>query len=161
MDFAVGIMGKLPMLNPEHSGIPFLRHGREVELLPVNSDEECMKWIIRDIEKQKKQGYVTFALICKNQEQARDYHKLFQKSYDPIQLITEDNTYYKGGVSILPTYLSKGMEFDCVYVIGADEENYRIDELDGKLLYVAVTRALHNLTLFWREDKQLSALIPV
>jgi DNA helicase-2/ATP-dependent DNA helicase PcrA len=41
------------------------------------------------------------------------------------------------------------MDFDIVVVVGADETAYGTSELDAKLLYVAVTRALHRLYLLW------------
>lgn len=54
----------------------------------------------------------------------------------------EDN--YQGGIVILPSYLAKGLEFDAVFIMGAESE-YTESELDIKLLYVAMTRAQHKL----------------
>jgi DNA helicase-2/ATP-dependent DNA helicase PcrA len=45
--------------------------------------------------------------------------------------------------------LAKGLEFDAVLIADATEESYMHNEhLDIKLLYIAMTRALHSLDIF-------------
>ncbi|WP_278319518.1 ATP-binding domain-containing protein [Geosporobacter subterraneus] len=58
---------------------------------------------------------------------------------------------------ILPIYLEKGLEFDGVIVYDVSKERYS-SLIDQKLLYIACTRALHRLILFWQGQK--SRLIP-
>jgi len=41
------------------------------------------------------------------------------------------------------------MEFEAVLVVGADDATYAATAFDGRLLYVALTRALHVLHIFW------------
>jgi DNA helicase II / ATP-dependent DNA helicase PcrA len=41
------------------------------------------------------------------------------------------------------------LEFDAVFVADASEENYTTSELDTKLLYVALTRPLHKLYIYY------------
>jgi DNA helicase-2/ATP-dependent DNA helicase PcrA len=53
---------------------------------------------------------------------------------------------YKGGIVVIPSYLSKGLEFDVVFV--TDSENYGESDLDIKLLYVNITRALHKVIIY-------------
>ncbi|MCL2741135.1 MAG: ATP-binding domain-containing protein, partial [Oscillospiraceae bacterium] len=65
------------------------------------------------------------------------------------RLISGKDKEYKGGFVVIPSYLSKGLEFDAVAVLGADEPSYPGSELDVKLLYVSMTRALHALALIW------------
>lgn len=52
---------------------------------------------------------------------------------------------YTGGVTIIPSYLSKGLEFDSVII--SDSDKYSENTLDTKLLYVACTRAMHTLDI--------------
>ena len=48
----------------------------------------------------------------------------------------------------MPAYLSKGLEFDGVVIYDANNNNYdNKSEIDMKLLYVAMTRALHELSI--------------
>ena len=51
---------------------------------------------------------------------------------------------YNSNISVLPSYLSKGLEFDAVIIVGENEFN-KDSILDLKLLYVSKTRALHKL----------------
>ena len=52
------------------------------------------------------------------------------------------------GTIIIPVYMAKGLEFDVVLVYGADNISYNT-EYDKKLLYIACTRALHKLSLYY------------
>ncbi|WP_132241501.1 ATP-binding domain-containing protein [Marinisporobacter balticus] len=51
-------------------------------------------------------------------------------------------------VMVIPVYMAKGLEFDAVLVYNASNENY-LNERDKKLLYIACTRALHRLVLYY------------
>ena len=66
--------------------------------------------------------------------------------YEPtkIYLIDSNNLNYNSNISILPSYLSKGLEFDSVIIVGKNNFNTN-NKLDMKLLYVSMTRALHKL----------------
>ena len=44
--------------------------------------------------------------------------------------------------------MAKGLEFDQVIIPHVTAKNYHTD-LDRSLLYIAVTRAMHGLTLTW------------
>lgn len=45
----------------------------------------------------------------------------------------------------MPSYLSKGLEFDEVILYNANSVNYTDNNIDSKLLYVAMTRAMREL----------------
>lgn len=47
--------------------------------------------------------------------------------------------------------MAKGLEFDEVAVLDADDASYATD-FDRNLLYVAITRALHKLTILYRTE---------
>ena len=55
-----------------------------------------------------------------------------------------NNLNYNNNINILPSYLSKGLEFDAVIIVGKEKFN-KNNKLDMKLLYVSMTRALHKL----------------
>lgn len=52
-------------------------------------------------------------------------------------------------VTVLPLALTKGLEFDAVILYNPNEECYADSDRDAKLLYVAVTRALHELHIVY------------
>ena len=55
------------------------------------------------------------------------------------------DTFTPGTTVILPVYLSKGLEADGVVVVGVSDD-WNTEE-DRNLMYVAATRALHELTI--------------
>lgn len=113
--------------------IPVIRHGEEVE--KVTNLKELL-----DIIKDK---YKTIAIITKVQSEAYELYNKLSKTIN-VNLITKDNLNYNSSISIMPSYLSKGLEFDCVVIV--NENNYhKNDILDMKLLYVSKTRPLHKL----------------
>ena len=68
-----------------------------------------------------------------------------------VSVLTGDEDDYRAGVVIVPSYAAKGLEFDAVLIINL-EEKYLKNELDTKLLYVAMTRAMHKLIIYSMED---------
>ena len=151
VDKAGLIMERLHM-NPSYKAIPFLRHGDEVvyQKLDYRSTIAAIGQSI--LQGRAERGYVTFAVICKNQEDAATAYQSLKEQLPNVQLISEDNAVYDGGISVLPSYLAKGMEFDAVYLPWADASHYGMDALDGKLLYVSMTRALHSLYLYYEDE---------
>ncbi len=57
----------------------------------------------------------------------------------------KDNINFDNNINILPSYLSKGLEFDAVVI--ANRNNFKDNVIDLKLLYVSMTRALHKLII--------------
>ncbi len=52
------------------------------------------------------------------------------------------------GIRIIPIALSKGLEFEKVILLNVSKANYDdFVKYDGRLLYVGVTRALHELIM--------------
>ena len=98
---------------------------------------------IVDIVNELNKKYKTIAIITKNQIDANNYFEKLKSSID-IELITSNNLNYNNNVNILPSYLSKGLEFDAVIIIDKNDFN-KNSTLDLKLLYVSMTRALHKL----------------
>ena len=79
-----------------------------------------------------------------------------------IHRISEEDQTYEGGLCIMPAYLSKGLEFDGVVLYDANNEKYNNNsEIDMKLLYVAMTRALHELSINYNGElsKPLANLV--
>ena len=112
--------------------IPVIRHGDDVEYTNDN---------ILDIINILKNKYETISIITKTQDESNKLHSILSKDID-INLINSSNLNYDHNINILPSYLSKGLEFDSVIIIDSfDRDNI----IDLKLLYVSMTRALHKL----------------
>ncbi|WP_347460502.1 ATP-binding domain-containing protein [Clostridium sp. DMHC 10] len=65
-----------------------------------------------------------------------------------VKLIDSDALEIEKGTLIIPSYMAKGLEFDAVIILSTFTENYT-NEFDKRLLYVACTRALHRLKLYY------------
>jgi len=114
--------------------IPVIRHGDQVEYTNKN---------IETLINELKEKYKTIAIITKDQDEANELYKKLKDSID-INLINSSNLNYNSDINILPSYLSKGLEFDSVIIKNIEDFN-KESILDMKLLYVSMTRALHTL----------------
>lgn len=145
MNEANGIISRISNKENVILAKPIERHGKEVRRLSVENTEQQIDILYKLVSEQINDGNVNIAIIAKDFNESIDiYNKIDKKLFD-IQLISEDVNKYKGGINIIPSYLSKGLEFDSVIV--CDINKYKEDILDTKLLYVACTRAMHTLDI--------------
>ena len=94
------------------------------------------------------EGHRTVAVITKTMEKAQYLVQNELHSMNP-HLITEDTLTLPDGLIACPVYFAKGMEFDAVIIADADKEVYN-SERDRQYLYIAASRALHELHLISR-----------
>ena len=144
MDFANKAMKHLNLKNIPLAK-PVIRHGNKVTVNISNSHSEAAKNIDALINNYKNDNYQSIAIICKTSDECTT---LKQKLKTKARVLTGKESDYGGGIVILPAYLSKGLEFDCVIIANANKDTYRVNELEIKLLYVAMTRALHEMSVF-------------
>lgn len=127
--------------------IPFERHEKEPEVICKESTDEMYAEAAKCAEKFLSEGFGTAAIICKTSAESEMlYEKL--KGTTRVKLIDSNSSEIDSGIMILPSYMTKGLEFDTVIVLGADENNYSTD-LDRRLLYISCTRALHRLNIYY------------
>lgn len=129
---------------------PVIRHGSKVEIIGKKSRSEIASDIRNKIKELRLQQYKSIAIICKTAEACSEMQKGFKGSRELPRIITERDREYKSGVVVVPVHLSKGLEFDAVFIADAEAESYGAGELDTKLLYVAMTRPLHKLYIYHR-----------
>ncbi|MGF6949163.1 DNA helicase-2/ATP-dependent DNA helicase PcrA [Neobacillus sp. B4I6] len=135
---------------------PVIRHGDKpcfTKIDPGNL-EQVKKILEHDIDLLKEEELNSIAIIGRTDKECLRIHKMLENSSLPIQLLEEKEDMKKGCVVILPSYLSKGLEFDAVLILSM-EESYREEELDIKLLYVAMTRPMHRLYLYASAPSEL------
>jgi DNA helicase-2/ATP-dependent DNA helicase PcrA len=125
----------------------FKRTEEAPEVVYKKDSESLENEMIKNIDSYKYQGYNSIAVICKNRKEAVNlYFRIKGKiNVKLVDYLGEQNL---NGIIIVPVYLAKGLEFDAVMVYGADNKNYTT-VYDKKLLYVACTRALHRLSLYY------------
>lgn len=87
-------------------------------------------------------GYHTTAVICRDEESAAKARGLLS----PLTPLTDGAAAnFSTGTMVLPIRLVKGLEFDAVILWNLDLQHGPDDPRLAKLLYVAATRALHEL----------------
>ena len=131
---------------------PVIRSGDEVS---YQEEYDFSNDIVPIMNKYKMNKYKTIAIICKDDSVAKKYNEIFLKEHIPAKLIHSSDLEYNGGICILTSELAKGLEFDAVVIPDADNDHYSsANEKDMHLLYVAMTRALHSLSIY--SPKKLS-----
>lgn len=121
---------------------PVIRHGIPVETVRFWSDLEMAEHTARLVDSIRAKGYHTAAVICRDETQAAEARELLS----PLTPLTDGaSNNFSTGTMILPIRLVKGLEFDAVILWNLDMEHGPDDPRQAKLLYVAATRALHEL----------------
>ncbi|MGO4544005.1 UvrD-helicase domain-containing protein [Paenibacillus sp. 2TAB23] len=148
IEFANKILGS--MIGEVKPAVPVFRSGDPVIAEPVTGEEWLRAIAITVREWQAKGEYETISVIGRTALQCETIHLYLQENGLDASLVQSKQPAYGGGLSVVPVYLSKGLEFDAVLIADASAENY--SPLDAKLLYVGCTRALHKLKLYYRGE---------
>lgn len=132
------------------------RHGDEV-LITKDDETGARSKLVKDALELKKK-YNTVAIIYKTERECREFLKQISRSADSknfIFMMDGENNFSADRVMVMPVYIAKGLEFDAVLVPSANENNYNAK--NRKLFYVAVTRAMNKLNIYY--DDVPSSLI--
>lgn len=140
-----------------------LRHGDEVKVLEYNynildMENDDLGSLVKIMRDQFEKGSVTCALLCRDRNHAKKMYCLFKEYEDLIgrQVISYEESDYNTGLLVLPIENAKGLEFDTVIFADLNSTYYGTSELDIKLLYVGITRALHRVYIVTKSDDSVS-----
>lgn len=123
---------------------PVLRHGDLPIIIDVEDEKEIYKYIDKIIDKTTELGKVSLAIITKNLKEAQNVEEILKKnSKHDFHIINGKENNFSNDNIIIPSYLTKGLEFDCTIIYDPNKINYQKNILDERLLYVSLTRALH------------------
>ncbi|MEX1377589.1 MAG: RNA polymerase recycling motor HelD [Eubacteriales bacterium] len=128
---------------------PVLRHGEMPKLIKANN---LIDDIAAEIQKHLDGNMKSIAVIDKMPNDCIDIYKKLKKKIPDIKYLDDKNTVYEGGIMVMPAYLCKGLEFDCVIIANAEESNFPDDFLHSRLLYVCMTRPIHKLSLYYTDS---------
>ncbi|WP_439876357.1 HelD family protein [Bacillus mycoides] len=124
---------------------PVFRSGEDVKVIHA---EDQFTEIMKTLKHLQNEDVKTIAVIGRTDDECRDIYEKLTNAGLTVNVIEADQSKYEGGISVVPVYLAKGLEFDAVLLIDVDEEHYKNTKHDAKLLYVGCTRSLHDLWIF-------------
>lgn len=139
-------------IHPNAELEPVARHGEKPQILQFGSAVEELSGIMGLISTYRKSGYKSLGIICKTEQQARKMADMLKSYANDISFLSSQSPAFVQGIVITSAHMAKGLEFDEVIIPQTDERNYR-SEIDKSMLYVAVTRAMHRLTLTFHEAR--------
>lgn len=134
-------------LNDEFKINSFSRKGNAPIVHSSSTLAELKDNIINEIKTSRENSYQSIGLICKTEKEASSLYEILKDEIQ-IKLIKSNSMAALDGTFIIPIYLSKGLEFDSVLILNTDKNTYYSKD-DKNLLYIACTRALHRLSLFY------------
>lgn len=151
MNKANEVINKLPEYEKQFivKGEPVINRKDSIFITKKESEEEIIKSIYEKIKEYENSGFKSIAIIGKDMAECKNIKKKIEKYNKDIKLIQSKDSEYNAGISIVPSYLAKGLEFDSVMLFNVNEEKYQENSLDIKLLYVAITRAMSKLDVFY------------
>lgn len=122
------------------------RQGSEPYIIESGTDD--IKVIAEHITERyhelKKKGYSSIAVLTRSDATVKRLYPYLRDI--KISNVSEKNTSYTMGTVLMPSYLSKGLEFDAVIVLDIKNDKFKIEE-ELNLFYTCCTRALHDLTI--------------
>lgn len=125
---------------------PIIRHGNPVLAEACRDGESMLLRAVSLLESWQRDGLETIAVVCRDADSAS---VAAQRLGGRIR-IEESNlelAEFRQGIMVLPVDYTKGLEFDAVLIWEPTQEDYPEDDGHAKLLYVAATRALHELAI--------------
>ena len=132
-------------------------HGEEPKTIKFNNQEEEIKGIVKLIRNYHESSYKSLGIVCKDEQQASKLYETLKLHDKNILFLSSESNTFLTGVIITSAHMAKGLEFDEVIVPHVDEKNYQT-EIYRSMLYVAITRAMHRLTLTY-SGKKISGFI--
>ncbi|UZQ50030.1 RNA polymerase recycling motor HelD [Clostridium kluyveri] len=135
------------LLNKEISDECVERSGDEPLLLDFIDEEAIKERLLEDIKIYNEKGYKSIGIITRTVKEAEEVYS-FLKDKVYVKSIMKDDDKYVSDTLVIPSYLSKGLEFDVVLIYNAGDGNYSCEE-ERLLFYTACTRALHALCIYY------------
>ena len=135
-------------ITPNPDLLPLERHGPAPVVARYNEQKEEIQAIQDLVGVFQRGGNQSLGIICKTMRQAEALHQALQAT--GVQLLTADSTTFTEGGIITTAHLAKGLEFDEVIVPFVNAHTYQT-EVDKGMLYIACTRAMHQLTLTYSQ----------
>ena len=138
------IMEYAEQISQENAGTQYVdRHGELPHTRTVDTSEQMYEMLAKDLTGET--GCRTQGVLCLTQEEAEAVWNALREKGIEADLLTKDSMKFRTGISVMPFYLAKGLEFDAVYIPNVQKYH---SPLEKQAMYINVTRALHKLKLY-------------
>lgn len=119
------------------------REGKEVEIKEFLDQKDMLDELVKTINEYKGKS---LGIIIKSFKESK---KIYEKIKDRcmVSLLNYKTSDIRRGCVIGCLFLTKGLEFEKVIVLDCGEDKYYSD-IDKNYLYIACSRAMHELSLF-------------
>jgi len=124
-----------------------IRNNNDIPVV-FKKEKNIKEDLIKNINNLKNK-YKSIAVITKNDKEANKIYNLLKNDLD-ISLIKTDSNIFDRNLVVVPSYVSKGLEFDSVIIYTEKDNKYTDDE--KYLYYVSCTRCQHELVIYNQED---------
>jgi DNA helicase-2/ATP-dependent DNA helicase PcrA len=133
--------------------IPVYEIGKQPQIVRTASTVDGIRRLAAAITEFKQLGCQSIGIIARQESDSEAVYealKLANPELSDLHLITNTADSYHGGVTVAPVLLAKGLEFDGVLIWNASDREFSSDYFDAKLLYVALSRAMYYLKIFYQ-----------
>ena len=138
------IMEYAEQISQENAGTQYVdRHGELPHTRTADTSEQMYEMLAKDLTGET--GCRTQGVLCLTQEEAESVWNVLREKGIEADLLTKDSMKFRTGISVMPFYLAKGLEFDAVYIPNVQKYH---SPLEIQAMYINVTRALHKLKLY-------------
>ncbi len=151
MDVALKVASRHPA--PGQKGArPVLRHGKEPEFGLFTTESEQVARVCTIVSQWKSEGMASIAVVGRGASGIKRLKSFMPEALGAKLLDVESGT-FEPGVLLATASAVKGFEFDAVLVLDAGEDQFPDDAQGARLLYVALTRALHRLAVLYHDAR--------
>ncbi len=123
------------------------RHGSKVQIAKYSNLQQKIDYILQSVKYFEECNHKNIGILTKTISQCEQLNKLL---YGKLKYrhLTIETLNFSDGIVLAPTFLVKGLEFDAIIIVDCDDENFR-NPIDKEALYVASTRAMHQLRILF------------
>lgn len=126
--------------------VPVSRHGSRPRIWSCPDRAVEHQHIAELVTAHRNSDQRSLGIVCKTVEYAGELHQALSEAAVESTLLDYDSTAFTSGVVLTSAHIAKGLEFDSVIVPHVDATTYAT-EMDRHMLYIACTRAMHELHL--------------
>ncbi|KPC85440.1 hypothetical protein ADL35_14630 [Streptomyces sp. NRRL WC-3753] len=126
--------------------VPIERHGLPPQVVAAVDRKAQEADILALVERHRQSEHRSLGIVCKTVAQAEALYATLLAAGVDLTFLDYESTEFSAGTVITSAHIAKGLEFDTVIVPDVDDTNYA-NAMDKGMLYIACTRAMHELHL--------------